>query len=119
MKANFLNKKEIHIFLDFIHNYKSDVLEYGHYVGMRYSMAETQRDINRGHNIIFTYQTSACSTENLIKGYRIFVYMLDGQKVEIKLGVDNACAKEIRVNHNIEKMLLGNMFGVASLQKEG
>jgi hypothetical protein len=62
-----------------------------------------------------TTQTHVCSTEWIVKGYRIFVHMLDGEMVEITLGGNNKHTnREIRIAHNIEKLLLANCFGMAT-----
>ncbi|MDD4779135.1 MAG: hypothetical protein PHT02_00830 [Tissierellia bacterium] len=50
----------------------------------------------------------------MIKGYKIFVHMLDNEVVEIKLGDMGKDFPEIRVSKNIEKMMLCNVFGYAT-----
>jgi hypothetical protein len=65
--------------------------------------------------MIHTTQPHVCSTKWLVKGYRIFVHMLDGKVVEIKLGCENKNTdREIRISHNLEKLLLANVFGYAT-----
>lgn len=66
-------------------------------------------------NKVYTTQTHFCSTTWLVKGYRIFAHMLDDEVVEIKLGKNECTDREIRVSHNLEKMLLANEFGLATL----
>lgn len=112
------DKKEIHVLLDFIHNYPPEILPYGYYVGFSHSRAEVQRDIELQNPIIFTSQTSVCNTVNIEKGYRIFVYMLDKKTVvELKLGSIEGCDKEIRKAHNLEKMLLAGVFGQSNIDQ--
>jgi len=106
-------RKEIHIFLDFIHNYPSDILKYGYYVGVSHSRAQFQRDVEEDRQFIFTSQTSACQTRYIEMGYRIFVYLLDHTVVELKYGSVNG-SRVIREAHNLEKMLLSGTFGQAN-----
>jgi len=83
------------------------------------NLYETQMAINKGTNIIHTTQPHVCSTANLEKGYIIFAHMLDGETVELKLGHIDGCAKEIRREHNLERMLLAGCFGKARLVLDG
>lgn len=114
-KGDPKDKKEIHVYLDFIHNYSAEVMPYGYYVGISHSRSELQRDIEEEKNIIFTTQTSACKTEYLELGYRIFVYLLDGTVKELKFGHIDGLNKDIRMAHNLEKMLISGMFGQSNI----
>ena len=67
--------------------------------------------------ILHTYQTSVCATSLLLSGCRIFVHMLDGKIVEIKLGENECTDRFIKVSHNLEKLLLANEFGLAIERK--
>lgn len=110
------DRREIHVLLDYIHNYPSEMLPYGYYIQFSHSRSELQRDIEEGKNVIFTSQTNACKTENLEKGYKIFVYMLDKKTVvELKLGHIEGCNKEIRKAHNLEKMMIAGIFGKSNI----
>lgn len=77
------------------------------------TLRATQDAINAGVDIIHTAQPHVCNTESLEQGYRIFAHMLDGAVVEIKLGYIDGCSKQIRREHNLEKMLLAGCFGRA------
>ncbi len=77
------------------------------------NLYDTECALNNGEGVIHTTQTHVLSTIWLIKGYRIFVYMLDGEIVELKLGYIKGHPKEIRPIHNLEKMVLSNGFGFA------
>jgi hypothetical protein len=75
----------------------------------------TLRALNEQENIIHTTQPHVCSTTWLVKGYKIFVHMLDGEVVEITLGDNNKHTnRNIGVRHNLEKLLLANEFGKAT-----
>ena len=64
---------------------------------------------------IDTTQPHFCSTTWLVKGWKIFVHMIDDEVVEIVLGIGNKnTSREIRISHNIEKLLLANEFGYAT-----
>lgn len=63
--------------------------------------------------VVNTTQPHFCSTRYLIDGFRLFVHMIDEEIVEMKLGYIEGCSKEIRVEHNLEKMLMANKFGLA------
>jgi hypothetical protein len=78
------------------------------------SLEHTERFLQAGWEIVHTTQPHVCNTTWLLKGYRIFVHMLDGETVEIKFG--EIKGREIRVCHNLEKMLLANCFGKATLE---
>jgi hypothetical protein len=78
------------------------------------SLAFTDKALEDEHIIINTVQPHVCSTTWIVKGYRIFVHMLDGKTVEMKLGQIGDNPKEIRVAHNLERMLLANCFGLAT-----
>lgn len=65
--------------------------------------------------VIHTTQTSAINTDNIEKGYKLFVHFIDGEVKEMKLGYIDGCNKEIRKEHNLEKMVRANVFGLANL----
>ncbi len=72
----------------------------------------TELMLRLGKLVVHTTQPSVCSTANLIEGYKIFVHMIDGETVEVKLGDTNIHTdREIREEHNLEKLLLSNEFG--------
>ena len=77
------------------------------------NLQATQTAINEGVDVVHTVQPHYCSVASLDKGYRIFAHMLDGEVVEIKLGYIGNCEKQIRREHNLEKMLLAGCFGKA------
>ena len=101
--------KELHIWMG--ENYSGEVSLDDLYL----TIEATEYALNKGvEDRIDTVQPHFCNTTYLVKGYRIFVHMLDDEVVEMKLEYINNCAKEIRVAHNLEKMLLCNCFGKAT-----
>lgn len=78
------------------------------------TLQATEKALNSGESEVHTTQPHVCSTRWLVDGYRIFVHMLDEEIVEVKLG--NMNGREIRVSHNLEKMLLANSFGYATIR---
>ena len=76
---------------------------------------DTDISLKNKEPIIHTTQTHFCSTKRFEEGYRLFVHLIDGNTVEIKLGENDCTSKEIRMEHNLEKLLLANEFGVATI----
>lgn len=78
------------------------------------SLYDTEKALYDNEIMVDTTQTHVLSTTWLLKGYRIFVHMLDEEIVELKIGKqDNKLFPDIRVANNIEKMVLNNCFGFA------
>ena len=98
--------KELHIWMGMSHP-----------TGMAISLEETEYQLNNNEERVDTPQTHVCSTKWIKAGYKIFVHMLDGKTVEMKLGYIEGYPKEIRVAHNLEKLLLANVFGKARREK--
>jgi len=103
--------KEIHIWMSESYDYhKYHVLTYYYSTFVKLIDLEDSQENFR----IDTTQTFVCSTKNLVNGIKIFVHMLDGEEVEIKLGTSNKNTdRSIKVEHNLEKLLLSNEFGQA------
>lgn len=100
--------KELHIWMG------EDYLENVDFNNLCLTFEGTELALNNMNDRVDTVQPHFCSTTYLTKGYRIFVHMLDAEVVEMKLGYINNCSKEIRIAHNLEKMLLSNCFGEAT-----
>ncbi|MNL91038.1 hypothetical protein D3C81_07650 [compost metagenome] len=79
------------------------------------TLEDTENALKSNKSKINTTQTHVCSTLWLTRGYRIFVHMLDDEVVEIKLGYIKGYSKEIRVEHNLEKLLLSGCFGKSTI----
>jgi hypothetical protein len=94
--------KELHIWL----------CDYPKFISPYVRLESTEFALDQDDEIVHTTQPHVCSTTWLVKGYRIFAHMLDGEVIEIKLG--ECCGREIRISHNLEKMLLANVFGLAT-----
>ena len=77
-----------------------------------YHYFEVATAIECNQVLINTTLTDFISTKLLEKGYRIFIHTSKSEIIEIKLGCDNTYInKEIRMEHNIRKMLLAGSFG--------
>jgi hypothetical protein len=98
-------KKEIHIWMGENYPNRNDLF---------ITLESTELALNNNSDRIDTTQSHVCSTKWLVKGFRIFVHMIDGEVVELKLGYVDGCDREIRIAHNLEKMLLSNCFGYAT-----
>lgn len=77
------------------------------------SLFETHKALKNSEERVDTTQVTCCSTEWILKGCEVFVHLLDGEVVLIKLGYNHTISKEIRAAHNLTRMLLANMFGYA------
>jgi len=75
---------------------------------------ETDTALQNGHNRVNTVQPHFCSTEWIVRGYRVFIHMLDGKVVEMKLGYIGNCGREVKISTALEKMMLSNCFGKAT-----
>jgi hypothetical protein len=92
--------KELHIWLD--NNYPEDTLT---------TYNETAREISIRQSYINTTQIHFCHTRWLEEGYRLFLHTKADCK-EVKLGMNDAYWREIKVGHNLEKLLLINDFKI-------
>jgi hypothetical protein len=77
------------------------------------TLGESMDAIDSKMPMIHTTQTALCTTYNMSTGYQMFVHMLDGEKVEIKFGYNEKLDMNIRMDTNLEKILLRNGFGLA------
>ena len=66
-----------------------------------------------GMEVLHTTNTHFCNTKYIVDlNYRIFAHMKN-ECVEIKLGSNNKnTSREIKIGHNLEKLLLSNEFGL-------
>jgi len=109
--------KEIHIWMNDVHAHLNDanIDNAKSLVFSRFQTMVAFKNLDLDWcDRIDTVQTFVCSIDNLKKGYRIFVHMIDFEEVEIKLGTNNKHTKRnIRVENNLENLLLNNEFGLA------
>lgn len=94
-------QKELHIWMGENYSKEND---------MFISFDATEKALKNNCNRVDTVQPHFCGTEWILKGYRVFVHMLDDEVVEMKLGQIKNSSKEIRKSHNLEKLLLANHF---------
>lgn len=104
---------EYHLYL-----YRPDFTDTG---VMDLTVGEVNKAIEERKSVILTMQVCTLSTDLFRKGYRIFVhyeepYALEQCKhkeFEITLGSCERTTREIRMGHNLEKMLLSGEFDCA------
>lgn len=100
-------EKELHIWMGENYPNKNDLF---------ITLESTEKALNNNNQRVDTTQPHVCSTTWLVRGYKVFVHMLDGEVVEMKLGYIANNPKEIRVAHNLEKMLLAGCFGKSIIE---
>jgi len=71
---------------------------------------ETLQAIENNESKIYTTQLSLLDTSLFIKGYKIFIREKDKDLFEIKLGVNDRTNREIKLEYNLEKLLLRGEF---------
>lgn len=90
--------KQLHVFLN---DYPRTIVTTLH------TYHATKQALNNNQRLVATTCTHAIDIKWLLRGYRIFVYLLDNNKVEITLN-------DVRVGQNLEKMVMRNVFGLAN-----
>jgi len=83
---------------------------------MLLTVDEVENAIEEGQSVINTVQVCTLSTVLLSKGYRIFIHYKNGDEqkhFEITLGECEHTTREIRIAHNLEKMLLSGVFDLS------
>ena len=60
---------------------------------------------------IHTEQIVSCTTQLFTDGYRIFIHPFEGDEFEITLGYCKRTEREIRMGHNLFRMLINGAFG--------
>jgi len=104
-----MEQKELHIWMGENYPNKNALL---------LTVEETEKKLQANYISVNTVQPHFCSTDWLVRGYRIFVHMLDDKVVEIKLGYIGNCTREVKVSTALEKMMLSNCFGKATRDYE-
>lgn len=99
MKRN----KEFHLYFD-------DDID-----AIHHSYTFTKWLIDTDWNDIHTTQVALISTRLITKGYRILIHPVKGNVFEITLGACQCTDREIRMCHNLEKMLLNGAFSAEGM----
>lgn len=98
--------KEFHLFL---YDPPYEIIQYDYY--------STRWSIEEGDEKIASTQVILCTTKLFKLGYRIFVHDLKGI-YEIKLGKNECTNREIKMSHNLPKLILNGEFRQEDLQWE-
>ena len=61
---------------------------------------------------IHTEQIVSCTTELFTEGYHIFIHPFEGKEFEITLGDCERTSREIRMGHNLYKLLIAGTFDI-------
>ena len=100
--------KEYHLYLYIPEDWNIDPLGFMFIYCL--TVKEVENCIKQGRNKIYTFQVCTLSTDLFKKGYRIFIHDAPKSVFEITLGHCDRTDKDIRMTHNLEKMLLNGAF---------
>lgn len=102
---NEIRKPEYHLYLYSVPiTYLLDFVE-----DMQLTVDQVNYAISIGRDVM-TIQVCTISTLLFTKGYRIFVHDKPDSKFEITLGKCERTNREIRMGHNLERMILTGEF---------
>lgn len=90
--------KEFHLFL---YDPPYEIIQYDYYSTLQYIEEEEEK--------IASTQVILCTTKLFELGYRIFVHDFKGI-YEIKLGKNECTNREIKMSHNLPKLILNGEF---------
>jgi hypothetical protein len=79
-------------------------------IHFKHGYYETLKSIESEEPEIYTTQLSLLRTSLFTRGYRIFIRERNDDLFEITLGDCSRTNREIRLSHNLEKMLLTGVF---------
>jgi len=100
-------KKEYHLWLDYEMGCNEQRLFHHDNIYIN-SLAEWL--IYHDKNIIYTTLPCTLTTDLFERGYEVFIHDYYGNNVEIKLGKNECTSREIKLGHNLEKLLLAGEF---------
>ena len=67
---------------------------------------DTLTALDSGIEQVHTTQPHFCSFDWVVKGYDLFLHFSSGKTINPKLGKNDFTPKDLRVAHNLERMLL-------------
>lgn len=95
-------KPEFHLYLYTLEGYKRDVIN-------AYTVTAVNDLIALGKDVD-TYQLICCTTDLFNQGYRIFIHETPASQFEITLGQCEGTTREIKVGHDLPKLILAGEF---------